>query len=288
MGVTDGAISRHIRNLEQVLGFALFVREHNRVRLTGEGEALAGVIIDSFARMNGAVDKLRTDRERRSIVIGAPATFLLRWLIPKLPELQALIEDVSIQLTRWDKPADLSETTVDIFIVIGEEPELKGARTTWLMPERFGLVVNPFHLANVERTDWASHLSTITGLVPRTRPHILDEWLTEAHAALSIDKRTTYEQFYFALQACEAGLGVTIGPFPLVEDALNEGRLVAPFGFSTRSGAFYAVSRADQSRAAPLSLALDWLRDATLSCHASHGPGQYGASLVADASLDVD
>ena len=40
-----------------------------------------------------------------------------------------------------------------------------------------------------------------------------------------------YEHFYFMLQAAVSGLGVAIGPHPLVVDDLNSGQLVAPYGF---------------------------------------------------------
>ena len=52
----------------------------------------------------------------------------------------------------------------------------------------------------------------------------------------------TFEHFYFMLQAAASGLGVAIGPKPLVDDDIAAGRLVAPFGF-VKSGLSYVSMR---------------------------------------------
>jgi LysR family transcriptional regulator, glycine cleavage system transcriptional activator len=93
--VTHGAVSRHVRLLEQHLGVALFHRRAHGVELTGQGRALLPELTASFERIGLAARKVAADREIR--VVAQP-TLAARWLVPRLQRLHDLHPDLRVSL----------------------------------------------------------------------------------------------------------------------------------------------------------------------------------------------
>ena len=261
LNVTEGAISRHIRNLETELGTTLFLRQHNKVSLTAAGHGLSRALMPAFDMIDDAMRSFADDAERESVVIAAPATFLLRWLIPRLPELEARLGDGGVRFATWDEAADASREDIDIFIGVGTPPGDGALDAMLLGPETFGLVVNPIKLEGAHSPEIKQRLRELVCLVPRTRPHIVDDWLEESGVHLQFKAREHHERLFYALQACEAGHGVTVAPLPLVEDAIRERRLVAPFGFTKRGGAFFAATSNRRRKSPRSTKVLQWLRE---------------------------
>src|SRR5690554_3255815 len=84
LGVTHGAVSRQIANLEAYLGTALFRRGSRRIALTPEGEALLPSVAAAFELLTAGVAKVSSARRARPLVVSCIATFAMRWLIPRL------------------------------------------------------------------------------------------------------------------------------------------------------------------------------------------------------------
>src|SRR5690606_20894403 len=84
--VTQAAVSRQVRVLEDHLGLRLFERGHHSVSLTREGSRFLAEITPAFAALEAAATRL-TDRSRELLRIQAYTTFALRWLIPRLARL---------------------------------------------------------------------------------------------------------------------------------------------------------------------------------------------------------
>ncbi len=84
--LTQSAISRQIKALEEVLEFPLFVRDNNRLILTERGRIFYDVVSKSLNEIFSTVDKLRQKKERRSLNVLTPPTFTSRWLAPRLQE----------------------------------------------------------------------------------------------------------------------------------------------------------------------------------------------------------
>lgn len=66
--VSQAAISRQIRGLEEQLGQALFERRHRAVKLTPAGRDLLDVLIACFDRMEGAVQATTSTPAARALV----------------------------------------------------------------------------------------------------------------------------------------------------------------------------------------------------------------------------
>ena len=84
LALTQSAISRQIKALEESLGVALFERQHRALVLTDEGVALHRIATDTLERLQVAFDGLRPQKQGRQIAITTTTGFAALWLIPRL------------------------------------------------------------------------------------------------------------------------------------------------------------------------------------------------------------
>src|SRR5207244_12412735 len=82
--VTHGAVSRAIRNLEEVLGTQLFERRTRSVRLTAEGAAYASEIGIALDRISAATIVASPSRSANVLTVSTSDGFAGRWLVPRM------------------------------------------------------------------------------------------------------------------------------------------------------------------------------------------------------------
>src|SRR5438552_4169764 len=107
MHVSQAAISRHVRALEQNLGRTLFRRLHRRVELTQSGRQLADHLTAAFQRIHHAVEIVRRTPNRMLRITAEPA-FAARWLVPRLGDFSLLHPDIELDLETTDQMRVLS------------------------------------------------------------------------------------------------------------------------------------------------------------------------------------
>ena len=129
---------------------------------------------------------------------------------------------------------------LDIAVRVTDHPMPDDAVVTHLFAERCGPVLSP-ELADRLNLRSAADLADAPRLGTRTRPGGWATWCASAGIP-ALEAGTSYEHFYFMLEAAAAGLGVAIAPEPHVADDLAAGRLVAPFGL-VPSGLDYVAAR---------------------------------------------
>jgi LysR family glycine cleavage system transcriptional activator len=89
LNLTQSAVSRQIRALEDMLGCTLFLRERQTVKLTAAGEAYAGEIREALQHIATATLGLRANPSGGSLNLAILPTFGTRWLAPRLPSFLA-------------------------------------------------------------------------------------------------------------------------------------------------------------------------------------------------------
>jgi LysR family glycine cleavage system transcriptional activator len=244
LAVTHGAVSRHVRLLEDWLGPpALFRRLNRRVVLTPTGGALlaeAGPVLD---RLSAAAQRhqARGGKAAPAVLrVNALATFSLRWLLPRLAQFRDRHPEIEVRLSTSTEPVDALSETYDL-IIRGGPDTFYGFTCYPFLTERRLPVCSPALLERLplnEVTDLRAHTFIHTSTLPRVWP----DWLAAAGAPdLAPAASLTLDHFYLTLQAALDGLGVAMGPTALVADDLETGRLVAPFpGVTLPTRAYHA------------------------------------------------
>ncbi|KWF05272.1 transcriptional regulator GcvA [Burkholderia pseudomultivorans] len=260
--VTHGAISRHVQQLEAWLGRPLFERHNRRVELTDAGRGYLAEVGASFDRIALATAQQFGHGQQRVLRVSAPATFSLRWLVPKLSSFQVAHPSIEVRLSTSNEPIEKLRDKVDL-IVRGGPQAVDGYVSEEFLSEVRLPVCAPKLL---ERTPLRTpaDLADFTLLHAATYPGMWPEWLAAAgHANLVPRQSLTLEHFYLTLQGALDGLGVAMGPIALVADDIAEGRLVQPFSEPAlppwRYFTYVAASRADDDAVRAFK---DWLKRA--------------------------
>ena len=262
LGLTHGAVSRQIAALETWLGQRLFVRTGRRMTATPAARAFAAEVSLSFDRMTAAAEACGRPSVRRILRVSAPTTFALRWLIPRLEEFHAGRPDVEVTVTTTTTLREELRGGFDVAIRRGSTE--RGAwpqhRPTAFLSESDTLIISPalFERAPLHHpADIAKHVL----LSSETRPGDWTDWLERAaqpHRAEQ--RRRVFDHFFVTLQAVVDGLGVGVGPLPVLQTDVAAGRLLTPFPMIEvpRTG-YVALVPFDVSKTSFLSSFIDWL-----------------------------
>ncbi|WP_088342701.1 MULTISPECIES: transcriptional regulator GcvA [Rhodomicrobium] len=226
--VTHGAISRHIRLLEDWLGAPLFLRHNRRVVLTELGQSYLAEIAPAFQRIARATDDARKRRRRKSLHVNALATFTVRWLLPRLADFRHAHPEIDVALTTSNDAVDLAGEAADI-VIRGGPDTIHGYQTRVFLTETRQPVCHPALLENLPLAA-PSDLRAHTLLHSSNMARLWDEWLTHAGVpGLEAAGNLVLDHFYLAVEAAAGGLGVAMGPSALIGADLAAGRLVTPF-----------------------------------------------------------
>jgi len=261
--VTHGAVSRHIRALEEDLRTSLFQRQGRGLVLTPAGQRLRDTSTAAFAQLRDTCDELRVGTAHAPFVLGCPVSLLARWMIPRLERLMEELPDLDLHLRPQETAFDESLGGLDAAIMAGEPPWPNGWRVYPLASERIGPVASPgFAKAHRFAGSRPQDIEEQTLLHTQSRP---DAWGLWAESVGLPAKRLTlgqgYPHLYHMIEAAVAGRGLAIAPAQLVAGDLASGRLVAPWGFhDVRPQWVLATSaRAADARVEPLA---EWLKAA--------------------------
>ena len=259
--VTHGAVSRHIRALEDALGRPLFVRDGRGLALTSDGHRLRDSAGEAFGVLQAGWTALQRGPRAAALVLGCPGSLLARWVIPRLERLAADLPALKLHLSAQEAGFDAALGGLDAALLLGEAPWPAEWQVRALAPERIGPVLSPRHARHAALRDApAAALLDEPLLHTTSRPQAWPRWFeAQGLDAASLQPGTGFDHLTYLLEAAAAGLGVAIAPQELVQADLDSGRLVAPWGFAGTGGqwALCSVRGNDDPRIARLS---EWLR----------------------------
>lgn len=223
--VTHGAISRQVQQLEEWLGVALFVRQGRRVALTAAGQTYLPTIQTAFDQIASATEKLVARAQGRRLRINVTPTLAMHWLLPRLTRFQLRYPGVELRLATSDATINNQSADFDIAIRRGND-HWHGFVSHTFLTEHEMPVASPALLAR-QPLNQPQDLARHTLLHSETRPVAWERWLAAAGVpALQAAADQHFDHYYLALQAAIDGLGITLGPQPLIDELLASGKLV--------------------------------------------------------------
>ncbi len=223
--VTPGAVSQHLKTLEEWAGAHLFERRSQGVTLTPLGELVAAEFNTAFDRMGEAVHTLRSQAAPKKVHIAALPSIAQLWLSPRLPGIRLAAPDVSISVTTMEKRPNFRREPFDISIFFEENPSPPGSIK--ICRETIFPICAP---SIASRLKQPSDLETVTFLHDAAWLSDWELWLSSAVPNASFDTSgPVFSLYSLALEEAKNGAGVLIGHEPLVRASLDSGDLVAPF-----------------------------------------------------------
>jgi DNA-binding transcriptional LysR family regulator len=260
--LTQSALSRQLKTLEEHLGVALFERGPRGLRFTEEGELLYDFTSRAFALMNQGVSNLATTVSRHTLVVSVARSFAQRALVPKLGEFLFAHPEIDLRIDVHRYYADLGSSNADISIRLGSG-DWRGYQCTKITNDVLIPVCAPGVAAQIDGL--RAIPEGIVLLRNRERDYVgawLDQQLNPS-IRLENQQSIEFNDSATVISALECGLGFTITRSSLVANALEKGTLVRPFLGEARDGLnYYAVESQHSTKNAVVRLFMNWLRPA--------------------------
>lgn len=258
LDLTQGAISRQIRALEDQLGVTLVERDRHHVSLTPAGERYAESIRSALQQIGAASLDVISGPGRGTLNLAILPTFGTRWLAPRMPGFLADNPGITINLSTRLRPFDFASDDIDAAIHHGP-PEWPGATCVFLMSEQEIPACAPAMLDHVP-THAPEDLLSRPLLHIATRPYAWPDWFAANGLDRPAGQGMSFDQFATVAQAAIAGLGVALLPRFLIEDELKRGDLIIPFDRPVESRyPYYLAIRNDRLHYPHLTAFRDWL-----------------------------
>lgn len=259
LGMTQAAISYQIRQLEQRLGRALFVREKGRVRLSETGQRLLPTISGAFAAMGDAFAAISSD-DAEVLTISAAITLGGTWLSARIGRFQLRYPDLAVRLLMSNDLVDFDATSVDVALRTGNG-HWPGLRTDFLFRSHVTPICSPVFLD-------ANHIATPADLLRVERLAPNDPWwagwLAQAGIGTPPPPRRGIEldsQLQEAI-AVQGGFGIALMTPLYWRTELETGRLVRPFETIYEPGTGnYLVHRDNRVGVRKIERFREWLRE---------------------------
>ncbi|MBL8562371.1 MAG: LysR family transcriptional regulator [Gemmobacter sp.] len=253
--LTQAAISKHVKALEQHLRQPLFLRRPRGLELTKSGAAYLPKVQDALERLAIGTREVFGQRRTQALTVRCAVSFAVNWLMPRLPAYLDAPPGRSVRVLSsvWNEPFDAEDIDLDIKYGTGHWPGCNSHRLTWE-------TITPLCAPGCK-------IAAPEDLRQHRLLHVLGYhegwgiWLktagvhgVDAGSGLHLD--TSLAAFELAAQ----GGGVALGRASLAAHALASGRLIAPFARAVPiDEAFYLVEPAGGSRHPDAAAFIDWL-----------------------------
>lgn len=244
--LTQSAVSRQIRALEDVLGYALFVRGHRSIELTNEGKRLfagADIFMEQLAEL---VTSLDTSQTQQAVTITASIGVTALWILPWLGNFQLAYPRVDVRVATSNRLINIERENIDLAIRYCKA-NAAPKEAIHLFGETLAPVAHPSLMVGaIEKRDQLGKQVLLEYDDPgRTWLH-WSPWLAAAGMSKVRPKGILrFNQYDQVVQAALAGHGVALGRLELIRPLIKEGKLaiatqLAP---TTNEYAFWLLSR---------------------------------------------
>ena len=278
--LTQSALSRQVKALENALGVALFQRRHRALALTAAGAAFHRNVSQQLREIALAAESVRGLARDPGLTVSTTVSFAALWLIPRLASFRAAHPAVEVYVSANDRMADLARGDVDVAVrylsdagAPSDAVRLFGER---LLPVASPALQKRGAAPLRQPSDLASHvlihLDDPAGHMPWLN---WPAWLTSnGQPNLKSAGSLRFSLYDQVIQAALGGQGVALGRIPLISELLRDVKLIAPFPKRYDSPRSYFVVMAPHVADRPdVAAFAAWLqREAAAQTHADSAP----------------
>lgn len=240
LSITQSAVSRHVRTLEDYFACRLFLRAGRSLRLSESGRLLLPGVRDGFSSLERACATLLG--EDGILRMKAPSTLTMRWLLARLSRFRHLQAGNEVQLTSAWMDVDAVDFNLEPFdcaVLLGNGKFPADWEATWLFDELLIPVGGPELAA---QAPWApERLARAELLHPTPDRRDWRRWLQRMglDAGVSLRGGQVFDTLELGMIAAARGYGVSIGDLLMVAEDVAAGRLSLPMPTAVASGESY-------------------------------------------------
>ncbi|MBF8803519.1 LysR substrate-binding domain-containing protein [Pseudomonas asiatica] len=275
--LTQGAISRQVRHLEDFLKQKLFIRMTRRIELTEPGKDYLESVQTALGLVENATRKCLKD-QHRVLTIDVLPTLASYWLMPRLSRFTELYPEIEVRLITSIEPANFQAKDVDLAIRVGRLPGKRYTTTSpridlemvesWRGLDAYPLfddVLVPVMAKGLalqgETVREAKDLLQFTLINNATRKHAWQDWMScFGVGAFRPRQILDFGHYFMALQAAREGKGVALVPTVIVDSLPERESLFCPDQLKMPSaGEYCLISRDAMSNDPAVKAMKDWI-----------------------------
>jgi LysR family transcriptional regulator, glycine cleavage system transcriptional activator len=270
LNVTPAAVSMQVRTLEEYLRVPLFRRTGRSIALTAEGSLLLPGVRRGLGELQQAMQQLRQDRSGGVLNISTLASFLQKWLLPRLPQFYERCPHIELSIHTSSAPVDFAQGDfhAGLRMSLGPTPGLYNEK---LLDEWFVPVCTPELLARFGPIRSAADLRRYPLLRSAD-----ESWSMWRHPGVEADWRergAAFDDSLTVLAAAEQGQGLALTRWAIAARDIDSGRLVrASEQLLPCPRSYYFVCPESYLALPKLQELLKWVREAAAAFPAPRGP----------------
>ena len=260
LGLTQGAVSHQIRELEARLGVALFARQARGIVLTEAGRRYLPYAQEALRQLRQGGQALGKRGRDDILTVSVSPNFASKWLVPRLGDFITAHADIELRLSAAKRHVDFADGDIDVAVRHGDGhwPDL---HVTRLCREVMFPVCSPF-LGGVEELRQTSDLARYVLIRDQSREGWAD-WFSKLDvdpAPFDLEKGPAYDQTSLAIDAAIGGQGIALARSALAQLDLIAGRIVRPLADeTTASFAYWIVCPKGMAERRPIVRFRNWL-----------------------------
>lgn len=267
LSLTQSAVSRQVRQLEEQLGVRLFDRRTRSLVLTDVGYRFHVELQRVLQQLQEATQRARTARTEHTIRVTTTPTFAALWLIPRLSAFRRRHPRIHVHVVAENVLRNLERDDFDVAVRYSERSDARhGALKLFgeqLLPLCSPAVASRCRLKRIEDLERASiiHFSDLEGYAPWLS---WETWFSGMGVPSVRGRGALYFSHYDqAVRAALAGQGVVLGRLPVASELLESRRLVAPFGtrhaVALPGRSYWLLTSSKRSESPEVRAFADWL-----------------------------
>lgn len=232
LGLTQAAVSRQMRALEEDLGSQLFERRNRAVHLTEAGREFGRVVSGALEGIAAQAGHLRGVRRSGEVVLFAQLCEGLYWVMPRLSEFHQVHPGTEVRVTASTRP--LTEVDGHFDVALQTSGRASGSYPlAFTATDEVFPVCSPGYLEGRRTPLDLARLADERLLHHRAEPHDWlewDDWLERLASPLRVGYQgSVFDSYPIMIQAAIEGHGLAIGWRRTTEDLLHSGALVRPY-----------------------------------------------------------
>ena len=270
LNVTPAAVKQLVSKLERSLGTRLLVRKGRSLELSPVGQRGRPELQIAMEKLALSVEKMRSEEERRQLIVTVETSFSTSWLVPKLDRFRKAHPQISVLIDSNQKIVDLQNSQADVAIRYGVSSPADHY-TYRLFDDQIFPACSPSLAKGPPRVRELSDLNRVTlihwDLSAMPWAHATRNWFSWESWMRRVggDQLNSQNGLYFsdygqAVQSAIAGQGIILASWPILREPLEAGCLVGPFKENLSTDIGYDVVATEQARQRKeVNAFIDWV-----------------------------
>lgn len=230
--VTQSAVSKQLKNLEETLGCDLFIREGKKLHLTAEGRTLLVCCEQVFPQIDQCLQQLqKQDQFKKTLILSCEPTIAMKWLIPRLVQFKQRYPEIDISLLTGGGNPNFKTQNIDLAFRRNDFDWGKAIYSEKIANEYMVCVSSQNQTQSIQQL-----------FISGSREKMWSQLHDHLKVQLQEYKKVSLEHFYLCIEACLAGLGSTIASVYMVEKEFDFQLLKMLYPAIEDGSAYYLLS----------------------------------------------